>query len=489
MTKHIISRFLLLTFLISLSACASSPLTLEPSAVDTLGKGINLGGTLEGTEGLVWDWGYPLQASHFRAIKNAGFQHVRVPIGFSYDLDASYYDTLASAPYTIHPDLFKRVDWVVQQSLQNGLKVIIDNHHHDALFDDLEAETPRYLAIWKQIAERYKNQPNTVYFEILNEPGGALWQNYTTWNKLLRRTITLIRQTNPTRGIIVGGVLGNSAWALPYLSLPTDPNLIATFHYYSPYTFTHQGADWAWEPGTQPTNQIWTGGNTILAADWTLGKWFESTSYAMLGGTDLQVDYSPWGGIDFQPNLGLGVRGFSAVSFKTENPALLAVACSSEATTYKEIQTLGNWQVTRVPFSECGGSSSLTGIKIVNPSAAEQSVVFRDIKIYGTYGTVSLLTLENTQLSEMFNYVANWAASKNIAVYLGEFGANATPEQANFEPHRKLWVSSVRQQAEAKGFGWAYWAFSGTGNINESFGIYDRILRRWHPLLRSLIMN
>ena len=82
-----------------------------------------------------------------------------------------------------------------------------------------------------------------------------------------------------------------------------------------------------------------------------------------------------------------------------------------------------------------------------------------------------MLTFENTQLSEMFNYVTNWTASKNVSVYLGEFGANATPEQANFETYRKLWVNSVCQQAETQRFGWAYWAFSSTGTISESFGI------------------
>lgn len=472
--------------LLSLSGCSSYSPSLNKTAIDTLGKGINLGGTLEGGENLFpWSWGYPLQASDFRAIKNAGFQHVRVPIGWSYHETQSYYNTLTTAPYTIHPDLFKRVDWVIQQSLQNGLKVIIDNHHHDDLFNNIAVETPRYLAIWKQIAERYKNQSNMVYFELLNEPGGQLWQDPVAWNRLLRRTITLIRQSNPTRPIIVGGVLSNSAWALPFLSLPTDPNLIATFHYYSPYPFTHQGAAWAWPEGEQPTGQVWTGGNSTLAADWKLGGW--SSTYSMTGAKDLEVDYEAWGGIDFQLELGVGVKGFSSVSFKTDRSVSLAIACDVGAEVYKDIQTVGNWGTTQVAFSDCGGKSALTGIKVVNPSNASQTVIFRDIKLHGTYGTVSLLTLESEQLAEMFNYVSNWARLKSIPVYLGEFGVSATPSQAGFETYRSLWVKSVRQQAEAKGFGWAYWAFSSTEPISQSFGIYDRTLRKWHPLLRSLI--
>jgi len=58
-----------------------------------------------------------------------------------------------------------------------------------------------------------------------------------------------MRASNPERNVIVGGVRWNSRDTLKDLVLPADDkHLIATFHYYDPFPFTHQGASWAEEP-------------------------------------------------------------------------------------------------------------------------------------------------------------------------------------------------------------------------------------------------
>ena len=46
--------------------------------------------------------------------------------------------------------------------------------------------------------------------------------------------------------MIVGPAEWNNLYALHELELPEDDrHLIVTFHYYAPFEFTHQGADWA----------------------------------------------------------------------------------------------------------------------------------------------------------------------------------------------------------------------------------------------------
>jgi endoglucanase len=85
-----------------------------------------------------------------------------------------------------------------------------------------------------------------VLFEVLNEPNHDLTPS--RWNDYLRESLAIIRQSNPTRTVIVGPAFWNSKDHLQELELPAeDTNLIVTIHYYLPMSFTHQGAAWVKE--------------------------------------------------------------------------------------------------------------------------------------------------------------------------------------------------------------------------------------------------
>jgi endoglucanase len=82
-----------------------------------------------------------------------------------------------------------------------------------------------------------------VFFEILNEPNKKL--DAPLWNAYSHEALAIIRQSNPTRTVIIGPASWNNIEDLPKLELPEDDrNIIATIHYYSPMPFTHQGAAW-----------------------------------------------------------------------------------------------------------------------------------------------------------------------------------------------------------------------------------------------------
>lgn len=246
-------------FLFALAACAvptvppsatpaptSTPMptntpapTLEP-AVDAftmnmrLARTVNLGNALEApTEG---EWGMTLQAEYFQLIQQAGFTTVRVPIRWSTHAEAN-------APYTIDPTFFERVDWVIDQARRNDLAVIINMHHYEEMATDPRNHQARFMALWQQIAERYQSQPQAVLFELMNEPNGQL--NASLWNKVLAETLPVVRASNPNRNIVLGPADWNNLSALKDLKLPAeDEHLIVTFHYYAPFQFTHQGAEW-----------------------------------------------------------------------------------------------------------------------------------------------------------------------------------------------------------------------------------------------------
>ena len=199
-----------------------------------LGRGLNLGNALEAPrEG---QWGVILRAEYFRLIKEAGFGSVRIPIRWSAR-------AAQRAPYTINPPFFERVDWAVDQALSNGLTVVINMHHYEELMQRPKEHEGRFLALWAQIAEHYKDYPADLLFELLNEPNGGM--TVSAWNRLLLEAIRTVRETNPRRVIVVGPANWNGIISLASLELPPDDrNIIVTVHYYEPFRFTHQGAEW-----------------------------------------------------------------------------------------------------------------------------------------------------------------------------------------------------------------------------------------------------
>jgi endoglucanase len=199
-----------------------------------LGRGVNLGNILEAPQ--EGDWGLTLEEKYFDLIKGAGFDSVRIPIRWTSH-------TSQEPPYTIDPQFFERIDWAILQALDRDLAVVINVHHYEEIHESPRLHKERFLAIWEQIATRYKDLPESVYFELLNEPMGTLAA--TSWNEFAAEAIKVVRTSTPHRTLIVGPGNWNAIDALPGLFLPEeDRNLIVTFHYYLPFQFTHQGAEW-----------------------------------------------------------------------------------------------------------------------------------------------------------------------------------------------------------------------------------------------------
>jgi len=210
----------------------------EPNALAVnkmLGRGINIGGALDSPrkEG---EWGVTLKEEYFQIIKDAGYNSIRLPVRW---------DTRAAnePPYTIDPNFLKRVDWAINNCLTRNLPIVLTTHHYDELYRDPDGQRDKFVAIWKQIAERYKDYPDILIFDPLMEALGKL--DAEKWNSLLKETIVTIRQSNPHRTIVICPAGLSCIDNLHLLELPKDDrNIIVSIFYYSPQEFTQQGATW-----------------------------------------------------------------------------------------------------------------------------------------------------------------------------------------------------------------------------------------------------
>ncbi len=260
---------------ILIAAVAFSPLAAPPTAVEInrkMATGFNLGNT--------FDLG--LRSTKLKDISPvidlysaAGMRHVRLPVTWGNDVNGTKLIDSNGKVNQAHPRL-KELDQVIDYALKKGMYVIVNTHHEHWLKDKYE-DTPRYndafTALWTGIANRYKNRPAALIFEVLNEPEGAFgdWTGSTKPTEpkaiaLTRRINEIghraIRAVSPTRTIMIGmnGQGNHSMFDDVYplrASLPgggKDRHLMATLHTYDPWQFCGQDGQ----------NSNWPGDDSIV---------------------------------------------------------------------------------------------------------------------------------------------------------------------------------------------------------------------------------
>ena len=195
-------------------------------------RGANLGNYLEVPPGQ--NWGVTFAADECAIMRAEGFDHVRVPVG--------WHHYAGPAPdFTLSPEIFARMDFVVTNALKNQLAVMINIHHFDELDTNPAAATDEFLKIWRQIAAHYRDFPRQLAFELDNEPHAKA--TTAVMNPIYARAIAEIRKSNPRRTIFVEPGNWGSVDELKNLALPPDDNVIVSVHCYEPFYFTHQGAN------------------------------------------------------------------------------------------------------------------------------------------------------------------------------------------------------------------------------------------------------
>ena len=204
--------------------------TAAHRAAAKMKRGVNLGNCWEDALG---SWRVEFGPDDVDRIADAGFDHVRVPVGWHHRL----------VDGEISKELLGELEPVLKRALERKLSVILNWQGFHDLNEDSAKHSERFVNGWEVVAAHFKKWPEGLMFELCNEPSGDLTGEVL--NQVHAEAIAAIRASNPERILMVDPGSWASSDALGALHLPdADERIIASFHCYDPFRFTHQGAKW-----------------------------------------------------------------------------------------------------------------------------------------------------------------------------------------------------------------------------------------------------
>ncbi|MBQ8225749.1 MAG: glycoside hydrolase family 5 protein [Bacteroides sp.] len=178
-----------------------------------------------------------------RFIKSTGSNTIRLPFHYKLFTDEDYMGLTAKQ------DGFARVDSLVEWCREEGLYLILDMHDapggqtgdniddsygYPWLFES-EASQQLYCDIWKQIADRYKNEPVILGYELFNEPIAPYFKNMDELNSKLeevyKKGVAAIREVDKNHIILLGGAQWNGNFR-PFKDATFDNKIMYTCHRY-----------------------------------------------------------------------------------------------------------------------------------------------------------------------------------------------------------------------------------------------------------------
>jgi aryl-phospho-beta-D-glucosidase BglC (GH1 family) len=172
-----------------------------------------------------------------RRLRAAGFTHVRVPID-----PAMIWDEKAQRPTS---EGAGEVRAAVEMILEAGLSVCVDVYPAPGQLavDEKAGRAAMLERVWGLLASELKStDPERVFFELCNEPNGI--KDAQAWSKVQQELVRQVRAIAPTHTLILTGDQWGGIDGLVRTTPVSDRNVVYSFHFYEPMTFTHQGATW-----------------------------------------------------------------------------------------------------------------------------------------------------------------------------------------------------------------------------------------------------
>ncbi len=175
-------------------------------------------------------------------IHSLGFRCVRLSI----EPELLYHKATPAVPDTV---TLGYVDAAIHRLLARDLAVIVDIHddHPAKPLEHDPDDASGFVEFWQALARHFSGwDPEMVFLEVLNEPVYKL--DPPQWLPIQQHLLSVMRVGAPRLTLIATGPLWSSIDGLLVVKPGADPNVVYTFHFYEPATFTHEGAEW-WVDG------------------------------------------------------------------------------------------------------------------------------------------------------------------------------------------------------------------------------------------------
>ena len=399
----------------------------------------------------------------YQRTKDMGMNVIRFYMNYRYFED----DT---NPYTYKQSGWDWLDENIAWAKKYDIYLILNMHapqggyqsagEGDALWDDVENQN-RLVALWKAIAERYKDEVQIAGFGPVNEP--APNNSVDQWTQLAQKLIDEIRSVDKNHLLFIeraNHVKGNPPAVNFNFPNVTGENIVYEFHGYDPFTYTHQlfefsglgdGGKYPDESMLEVLNSKWKDAsfnNPSLpngTSNWT---YFEGEHYKI---TDSNIDFA-------EPVLvAAQVEGrvyFDDIIIKEydENDNLVRDIYKAN------LNNLDGWSFWSINGSGSNGLSNTIGHNdtgslyidgttgdgnmfnlqqrfVVKPNYSYQisgwmrgenvaSSASCNVRLdfYEAIGG-PVFTRNKVYLEAKIGEIADWAKTNNVTLYMGEFGA------------------------------------------------------------------
>lgn len=150
--------------------------------------------------------------------------------------------------YTVRPGDVEEVDRVVRLAEDRRIYVILTMAPEppvNAAYWKSAALQDSIVAIWSELAERYKGHSAMGGFDLINEPNppGKAGEAHRQYAKFAGRLIQAVRKVDPQRMIVYEPApRGNTFYAFKEMKTPLPyGNVLYSPHFYKPVDVTHQG--------------------------------------------------------------------------------------------------------------------------------------------------------------------------------------------------------------------------------------------------------
>lgn len=231
---------------------AGSVVNVVEDIVDYVVYGDMLQTEFSATNGINYQADFEADLSVWEDIAAQGFDHIRLPLKLSDSIDEN--NTLIEEDMVV-------IDTAIENALKAGFSVVVDLHSLGSLSANYAGTVNKYYDVWNQLAERYARLPESVAFQIVNEPttdydptetddeGNIKYPDPMTNAELMEMQEKIVKNIRAVEGnenrYVVIGTDNNGGWNLGTFteSILALENIIVDIHYYSPMKFTHSGSE------------------------------------------------------------------------------------------------------------------------------------------------------------------------------------------------------------------------------------------------------